>query len=97
MSILLGNKLKELRESKNVRQRELATLLEIDTATYCKFEKGDRRVRREQIEILSTFFDIQKQDLLSLWLADKISEIIEDDNEIAKKAFQVAKKHLNIY
>ena len=43
MSTIFGNKLKILREKKQIPQRQLASLLEIDSATYCKIEKGDRR------------------------------------------------------
>ena len=41
MSIIFGNKIRTLREEKQIPQRQLAAALEIDTATYCKIEKGD--------------------------------------------------------
>ena len=53
MSIILGNRLKSLREEKQIPQRELAAILEIDTATYCKIERGDRRAKREQVILLA--------------------------------------------
>ncbi len=43
MSTIFGNRIKTLREEKQIPQRQLASVLEIDTATYCKIEKGDRR------------------------------------------------------
>ena len=81
MSTLLGNKLKELREVKQMPQRQLAAVLEIDTATYCKIEKGDRRAKREQIEMLAELLDFDKKKLIRLWSADKIYEIIANDDD----------------
>jgi transcriptional regulator with XRE-family HTH domain len=81
MSTLLGNKLKALREVKQMPQRQLAAALEIDTATYCKIEKGDRRAKREQIEMLAEFLDFDKKKLIRLWSADKIYEIIANDDD----------------
>ena len=80
MSILLGNKLKELREEQ-MPQRQLAAVLEIDTATYCKIEKGDRRAKREQVDILAKLLDFDKKKLVRLWSADKVYEIIADDDD----------------
>ena len=81
MSILLGNKLKALREVKQMPQRQLAASLEIDTATYCKIEKGDRRAKREQIEMLAELLDFDKKKLIRIWSADKIYEIIANDDD----------------
>jgi DNA-binding XRE family transcriptional regulator len=42
-----------LREERQIPQRVLVAALEIDTATYCKIEKGGRKVRREQVLIIA--------------------------------------------
>ena len=55
MSTIFGNKIKTLREEKQIPQRQLASVLEIDIATYCKIEKGDRRAKREQVLLLADF------------------------------------------
>lgn len=81
MSILLGNKLKALREVKQMPQRQIAAALEIDTATYCKIEKGDRRAKREQVEKLAELLDFDKKKLIRLWSADKVYEIIANDDD----------------
>lgn len=41
--MLLGEKIKELRDEHGVLQRQLAALLEIDTPMFSKIERGDRR------------------------------------------------------
>jgi len=80
MSSIFGNKLKSLREEKQIPQRKLAAVLEIDTATYCKIEKGNRRAKREQVIILSDLLQTDSKELLRLWLADRVYEIIADED-----------------
>ena len=81
MSIMLGKKLKELRKAKQMPQRLLAVSLEIDTATYCKIEKGYRRAKPEQIIKLSDILDFDCKELLKIWSADKIYNIIADEDD----------------
>ena len=81
MSTIFGNKIKTLREEKQIPQRQLASALEIDTATYCKIEKGDRRAKREQVFILSELFEIDSKELIRLWSADKVYDIIAEEED----------------
>jgi transcriptional regulator with XRE-family HTH domain len=61
MSTIFGNKIKTLREEKQIPQRQLAAALEIDTATYCKIEKGDRRAKREQVTVLADLLEVDSK------------------------------------
>ena len=81
MSTIFGNRIKTIREEKQIPQRQLASALEIDTATYCKIEKGDRRAKREQVFILSELFEIDSKELIRLWSADKVYDIIAEEDE----------------
>ena len=80
MSTIFGNKIKTLREEKQIPQRQLASVLEIDTATYCKIEKGDRRAKREQVLLLADFLKTDSKILLRLWSADKVYDIIAEED-----------------
>ena len=81
MSTIFGNKIKTLREEKQIPQRQLAAALEIDTATYCKIEKGDRRAKREQVIILADLLEVDSKELIRLWSADKVYDIIAEEEE----------------
>jgi len=81
MSTIFGNKIKALREEQQIPQRKLAAALEIDTATYCKIEKGDRRAKRQQVIVLADFLDVDSNELIRLWSADKIYDIIAEEEE----------------
>ncbi len=81
MSTIFGNRIKTLREEKQIPQRQLAAALEIDTATYCKIEKGDRRAKREQVTILSELLEVDSKELIRLLSADKVYDIIAEEEE----------------
>ena len=81
MSTIFGNKVRILREEKQIPQRELAAALKIDTATYCKIEKGDRRAKREQVTILAELLEVDSKELIRLWSADKVYDIIAEEEE----------------
>ena len=64
--MLFENKIKELRIQLQMPQRKLAAALDIDTATYCKIEKGERRARREQVTICFQILNIDENSMLTL-------------------------------
>lgn len=81
--MLFGNKIRELREEKGLLLREVAALLEIDTATVSKIELGSRSIKKEQIKLLANVLDADVSELQTLWLASKIYELVkEEDNAI---------------
>ena len=66
-------------------QRQVANQLEMDSPMLSKIERGERHAKREQIAILSKIFNVAEDDLLSLWLADKVYDVIKDE-DLALKA-----------
>ena len=90
MSTIFGNRIKTIREEKQIPQRQLAAALEIDTATFCKIEKGDRRARREQVTVLADLLDADSKELMRLWSADKIYDIIAEEEEATQILIVVA-------
>ena len=92
--MLLGERIKELREQHGVLQRQLAALLEIDTPMFRKIERGDRRAKRTQVIQLAEYFKVDKNELLTLWLADKVLDAVEDEDELKHNAIEVAQKKI---
>ena len=78
--MFIGKRIKELREEKGLVQRQLAAKLEIDTPMYSKIERGERRAKREQVLKLAKMLNTDKDELLTLWLAGQIYEIVRDEN-----------------
>jgi len=92
--MLFANQIKQLREEKNLLQRQLASALEIDTPMYSKIERGDRLAKREQVVVIAKFLSTDENELLSLWLADKVLEVLEGEKELASKVLEIVKKHI---
>ena len=63
---MFSERIKELRIQNQMPQRQLAAALDIDTATYCKIEKGERKARREQVEAIAQILQIDKKELVTL-------------------------------
>jgi len=95
MSTIFGNKIKTIREEKQIPQRQLAAALEIDTATFCKIEKGDRRAKREQVTILAELLEVDSKELIRLWSADKVYNIIAEEEEATLILNVVAENIIN--
>ena len=93
-SMLLGERIRELRAEHGVLQRQLAALLEIDTPMFSKIERGDRRAKRTQVIQLAEYFKVDKNELLTLWLADKVLDAVEDEDELKHNAIEVAQKKI---
>lgn len=92
--MLLGNKIKELRDEQGVLQRQLAAYLEIDTPMFSKIERGDRRAKRSQVILLAKYFRIDEKEMLTLWLADKILDALEGEEELCLDALDTARSEL---
>lgn len=80
-----GKYIRELRESKGLYLREVGAALELDNAFISKVENEDRLLPKKHLEKLAEFLNTPINDLMVLWLSDKIRRIIEDE-EIGRKA-----------
>ena len=90
-----GEKIKQLRAENGLLQRQVANQLEMDTPMFSKIERGERNAKRDQVTIISKIFNVPEEDLLSLWLADKVYDMVKDEN-VALKALSVTEEELKI-
>jgi len=93
--MLFGNRIKELREEQGLLQRQLAAVLGVDVPMFSKIERGDRRAKREHVIILAQQLNASEDELLSLWLADKIIDTIDNDSKVGLNALNVVRKELS--
>ena len=89
----LQDTLKNTRESKGLLLREVAALIETDTALISKFEKGERRPTREQLEKYAEGLGLKLERLVPLWISEKIYNDIKDE-PAALKALQIVKDRI---
>ncbi len=85
--------IKNARELKGLKTRELAQLLGIDQALISKFESGTRKPTKEQIAKIASALDMDYETLMVAWLKEKILYEIGHD-EFALKALQVAEEEI---
>jgi Fic family protein len=81
------------REQKGLKTREVAQILSIDQALISKFESGLRKPTKEQVSKLSKLLEIDYETIMIAWLKEKILYEIENE-EFALKALAAAEQEL---
>ncbi|MDK2771803.1 MAG: helix-turn-helix domain-containing protein [Flavobacterium sp.] len=89
-----GEHIKQLREQNQLLQRQVASVLEIDTAMLSKIERGERRAKKEHIPLLANLLHANEKELYTIWLADQVYEIIKEESN-PSEILQVAINELN--
>ena len=64
-NILIGQKVKELREKAGLNQMQIAQFLEVDQSTISKCEKGERQFQVDHLERLGSLFGVPLADLMN--------------------------------
>ena len=83
MEYLFGKKIRALREARGLLQRQVAYHLDIDSPMLSNIERGDRRAKREWIPKLAKLLQVNEEELLTYWLADRVFDVV--DNEKVSK------------
>lgn len=81
----VGEIIRSKREEKGMLLRQLAAIVDVDTAILSKIERGERKARREQIEKIANALELDNEDLLIEYLSENIAYEILDE----KKAHDV--------
>jgi transcriptional regulator with XRE-family HTH domain len=79
--MIFGETIRKKRESKHLLLRQAAAFLQVDTAFVSKLERGERNASREQVIKLAEFLDTPAEQLITIWLANKISDTIDNSKE----------------
>jgi len=91
----LGQILRDARESQGLLLRQVAAAINTDTAMISKFEKGERKPTRYQINLLSKALRLDEKELLISYLSDKVASELAGE-EVAKEALRVAEKKIDL-
>lgn len=90
-----GDLIRTKREEQEMLLRHLSAQLDMDTAMLSKIERGEKTARKEHIKQLSKIFNLDYNELISLWLADKIHLIIKDEKN-GLQALEIVEKEYKI-
>lgn len=74
--------------------RQVAAELEVDTAYISKMERSEKNIKKEYIIKLAEIYNFDQNELIAIWLADKIFDIVKYES-MALRAINIAQKHLN--
>ncbi|WP_268225467.1 helix-turn-helix domain-containing protein [Sinomicrobium oceani] len=91
MKSKFGHKIRNLRGKQKLLLRELAPLLEMDTAQLSKIERGERQAKKETVLKIAKILNVNSDELVTLWLADQICEVVKDEKN-ALLAMMVAEE-----
>lgn len=88
-----GEILREEREKKGLLLRQVAAMLDIDTAILSKIERGERKANKEQIIKLAEILELDEEALIVQYLSEKILYEIKDE-ELGSKALKAAERKM---
>jgi len=88
-----GEILREEREKKGLLLRQVAAMLDIDTAILSKIERGERKASKEQIVKLAEILELDEEALVVQYLSEKILYEIKDE-EFGGKALKAAEQKM---
>lgn len=91
-----GDIIRNKREEKGMLLRQLAALIEVDTAILSKVERGERKARKEQVEKIAKALDLNEKELMIEYLSEIIAyEIIDEDS--ASDVLKVAEDKIRYF
>jgi hypothetical protein len=61
---------------------------------FSKIERGERKAKREQVLLLAKLLNTDTQELLTLWLAEQVYDLVKDE-DVASNALKVAEEDLS--
>ena len=88
-----GDLIRGTREEREMLLRHIAAELDVDTALVSKIERGEKTAKREHVLALAQLFSINPDELISLWLADQVSVLVENEEQ-ALQALKIAEKEI---
>ena len=92
MATQFGDRIRELRTKQKLLLRQVASKLDVDTSIISKMERGERPIKKEQIIILAEILKVDKDELLTLWLADQLYDVLKDEKQADEALKQVSNK-----
>ncbi|NBV09274.1 MAG: XRE family transcriptional regulator [Flavobacteriia bacterium] len=88
-----GQTIRNYREAKGLLLRQLAAALEVDTAFISKMERDEKQASRVHVERLATVLKVANDELLTIWLSDKLLNTLEQEPS-AYNALKLTEKRL---
>ena len=89
MANQFGIRIRQLREDGRLLQKQVADQLRIDPPMLSKIESGDRKAKKEQVNLFAQALQADGEELLTLWLADHLLDVVAGE-QLGLKAITLA-------
>lgn len=72
----------------------MATVIEVDTPMYSKIERGKRKAKREHVKLIAKKLNVNEKELLTIWLADKVLDVVNNEKEIKNEVIKYVQNEI---
>ncbi len=86
LSVQVGKRIKELREARNIKQVELADLIDMEATNLSKLEKGVHLPKEDNLKKITTALNVDIKDLFDFGHLKTKEELLNDINEVFEQA-----------
>lgn len=86
LSVLVGKRIKQIRESKGIKQVQLAEMINVEPTNLSKIEKGMHLPKEDNINKITNALGVEIKDIFDFGHIKSKEDLIEDINNILKKS-----------
>ncbi len=81
----LYEKIRDIREYQEIKQKDMAKYLHMQPSTYNAYEKGKRTISAELLKNICQFLNVSSDELLELKVDKPYNSLTKENNEILEK------------
>ena len=81
----LYEKIRNIREDKDIKQKDMAKYLHIQPTTYNAYEKGKRTISADLLKNICIFLNISSDELLGLKIVNPYNSLNKENTQIIEK------------
>ena len=86
LSVQVGKRIKELREARNLKQVELADLIDMEATNLSKLEKGVHLPKEDNLKKITQALNVDIKELFDFGHLKTKKELLDDINGIFEQA-----------
>lgn len=81
----LYEKIRNIREDKDIKQKEMAKYLHMQPTTYNAYEKGNRTISADMLKNICIFLNVSADELLDLNIKNSYYSLNKENTQILNK------------
>ena len=81
----LFEKIRNIREDKDIKQKDMAKYLHMQPTTYNAYEKGKRTISADLLKNICIFLNISSDELLGLKIVNPYNSLNKENTQIVEK------------